>query len=486
MSLAISFPVSPLNTTGNSSPVNYSLGAFTPSAGSLLVLFVIHDESNANLVGTVTGGGLTWTKREEVADSNGTIASLWTAPVGGSPASTTINYAGSDDATGCHMAVAEVTGQHASPIVQTKSATGSAANPSLSLSQAMNTNNAYLLGATASRNPAAITHPTGWTEQYDQGHSNPTSGFELSYRVNGETGSTIGVTSSSSVYSMLFIEIAVAGSAYTLTGAAGSFAETGNAATLKAARRLSASVGAFAETANAALLRWGRTIACAKGTFTLTGNGATLANGLRLVATTRAYFVSMIGAQLPAGWKLSAACGTFIATGQAATLRFGKGIINAVATYVATGNAAALRMAFRMTASKGTFNEAGQAAGLRYPYRLQCSAGSYSESGKPAGLKGAFKLAAAKGTFTETGKAAGLQKTFPIVAAKGTFVLSGKPASSIHTFRLDARPGRFVIVAPANLHPEAGVVLEATGGCILRDTGAGFVVRTTGDFVIRP
>lgn len=484
MALSLTFPVSAINDTANDGP--YTFGAFTPTADSLLVVMVWLSDDNADA--TISGGGLTWTNRElKSRGLNPGTHYLWTAPVGGSPSSTTITISSPLGCSGCFAVVAQFTGQHASsPIVQTKSGDGNSSNPSLTLSQAMNTNNTYLIGVEREANPAAVTQPTSWTEQLDVGHNNPATGYEAAYRAGGETGSTVTTTAASASWSMLFIEIAPGGTAYTLTAAAGSFAETGNAATLKAALKLTAAKGTFTETANAALLRWGRTLSCVKGTFTLTGIAATLGSGQKLVAAVRALTLTMNGAWLTAARRLTAGVGAFVESGQAATLRLGKGIVHAVAPYVLTGKPATLKATFKLTAAKGTFTETGNAAGLRYPYRIACSAGSFSESGKPATLKAAFKLTAAKGTFSETANAAGLQKTFPLACAKGTFVLTGKPAGSIHTFRLDARPGRFVIVAPSNLHPEAGFVLQATGGCILRDTGGGFVLRNTGGFVIRP
>ncbi len=68
-------------------------GSFTPPANSLITNFVLCgcDAIASESSYVVTGGSLTWTKRDfitfEFATNNGAIVQIWTAPVGSSPAS---------------------------------------------------------------------------------------------------------------------------------------------------------------------------------------------------------------------------------------------------------------------------------------------------------------------------------------------------------------------------------------------------------------
>lgn len=104
-----------LNEGQNGDPntaINENFTAFTPPANSLLVLAVAIIWENDALDDTFTvtsDQGLVWTKREEsTKDANPSFPTIlgkievWTAPVGASPASTTINVAGvfNDDTVG--------------------------------------------------------------------------------------------------------------------------------------------------------------------------------------------------------------------------------------------------------------------------------------------------------------------------------------------------------------------------------------------------
>jgi hypothetical protein len=104
--------------------------SFTPASGSLLVLVVNAGEADTNRAGSasVSGGGLTWTKRQEngsAFNGGGTnteaYVAIWTAPVVTGASMTvaaTVGWADnfSDYDVSCKLYI--VTGQHASPIGQ--------------------------------------------------------------------------------------------------------------------------------------------------------------------------------------------------------------------------------------------------------------------------------------------------------------------------------------------------------------------------------
>jgi hypothetical protein len=92
------------------------------------------------------------------------------------------------------------------------------------------------------------------------------------------------------------------GGTYTLTADGGTFAVTGTAAGLRAARTLAASAGTFALTGTDASLEFGRVLGADAGAYVLTGTDATLT-----------YTV-------PGSYTLDAEGGSVVVTGTAATL----------------------------------------------------------------------------------------------------------------------------------------------------------------------
>lgn len=182
----------------------------------------------------------------------------------------------------------------------------------------------------------------------------------------------------------------VAAGGYTLTAAGGSFSLTGNAAGLKANRRVTA----------------------AAGSFTLTGNAAGLYRGLRLSAAAGTYAWTGNAANLVAQRKLLAAAGSYVLTGNAAVLRLARMLAAASGTYTLTGNAADLIYSqpgsYSLAADPGAFTLTGQAAGLRADRRLPAAAGIFNLTGSVASLLKGYRLAATVQTYALTGQAATL------------------------------------------------------------------------------
>lgn len=111
MALARTSHLNEVQLASPNTAINENFTAFTPPANSLLVFAfgVIWENDASDDTFTVTSNqGLTWTKREEsTKDQLGGITvfgktEVWTAPVGASPASTTITVSGvfNDDTHG--------------------------------------------------------------------------------------------------------------------------------------------------------------------------------------------------------------------------------------------------------------------------------------------------------------------------------------------------------------------------------------------------
>lgn len=219
------------------------------------------------------------------------------------------------------------------------------------------------------------------------------------------TGATMTGTWSASAQSAgVYLEsVGAAAAAYSLAAAAGSFALTGQTATL--AVKMPAAAGSFALTGNAAALTAARKLTAAAGAFVLTGNAAALSHGYILPAAAGSFALTGQPAALPVTRRLVASAGAFILTGQAATLVRG----------------------YRMAGAAGTFVLTGNAAGLMLTRRLSTAAGSFVLTGQSATFIRSRRLVAAAGAFTLTGNAAAFLRGKTLHASAGAFSLYGYP-----------------------------------------------------------
>lgn len=191
----------------------------------------------------------------------------------------------------------------------------------------------------------------------------------------GDTGTTSGTYASSASGSvMITVTLAVAtpsaGATYTLTAAQGSYALTGSASGLTAARKIVAGQGSYNLTGQAATLKAARRLTAAQGGYALTGYAADLV-------------YTPIGG---ATYTLSAAAGTYTLTGQASGLRAARKLVAGQGLYSLTGVAAGLVRGFRLTAASGSYTLTGQAASLKRGYLLTAATGSYTLTGHNAAL----------------------------------------------------------------------------------------------------
>lgn len=162
-------------------------GAFTPSAGGLLVALVLgaktadatFDLTNV----TSTGMSLTWTQYGTVLTWTNTQfyrLHILTAPVGGSPASVTAVNANWDQTIlATDGWIGEWSGANTTtPIKQLHSVSNaSGTDPTDTLSVSADSDSATLGGALTRRNPPGWTPAGAWTEQMDNGVSTPVTGL---------------------------------------------------------------------------------------------------------------------------------------------------------------------------------------------------------------------------------------------------------------------------------------------------------------------
>jgi len=216
---------------------------------------------------------------------------------------------------------------------------------------------------------------------------------------------------------------------YSLAASPGSFAESGVASGLSAARHLTASSGSFAETGQAATLRKGYNLAAAVGSFTESGQTAGLKSARSLIAAAGSFTESGQTAGLKAARSLIAAAGAFVESGQTAGLKAARSLIAAAGSFAETGQASTLRKGRNLAAAAGSFAETGQTATLIKGYNLAVSAGSFAETGQTATLRKGRNLTAVAGAFSLTGQAAAMKSARSLLAAAGSFAETGQTAT---------------------------------------------------------
>lgn len=174
---------------------------------------------------------------------------------------------------------------------------------------------------------------------------------------------------------------------------------------------LAASAGAYTLTGQAATLKAARKVAAGAGAFSLSGQAATLKRGLKTSASTGSFALTGQAAALRAARTLSASSGTFTFTGQAATLKYGSG--------------------YRLAVDPGVFALTGQPITGRAARKLSASGASYNLSGQAATLSRVRRLSAGSGAYSLTGQDAAFAYVRHIVfgADAGSFLLSGQDAA---------------------------------------------------------
>jgi hypothetical protein len=165
---------------------------------------------------------------------------------------------------------------------------------------------------------------------------------------------------------------------YALTCSAGSYAISGQAATLKIGRNLPLASGAYAIAGQSAALTVARKLSLATGAYSIAGQSATFAVSRKLALSAGAYAIA----------------------GQNATLSYvpGAGQVNYVlslnaGSYAINGQAAALTVARGLTLNSGSYAIAGNDATLAYVpgtaqknYGLALNTGAYTINGQSAVL----------------------------------------------------------------------------------------------------
>lgn len=210
--VAVSEPIVEISSTANAG--TYAFGSFTPTANAALVILAYGS-------GTVGVGSVSntcsclsdWTRFATTTYNAGAdTAYAYIARANSSTSASVITVStGADNATGMVAAIFSITGQEGMYIRQFKTSATTAANPTVTLDIALDTNSAYAAGFGMPRNPPTSTAPASWTETMDAGQGTPAQGAAAAFRAGGETGTTITFTSASAAYGMLAVEVYMLG-----------------------------------------------------------------------------------------------------------------------------------------------------------------------------------------------------------------------------------------------------------------------------------
>lgn len=297
----------------------------------------------------------------------------------------------------------------------------------------------------------ALSPPTGFTEQFDS-LIYGASATQVAAGASGNKTQTNGNVYSDSPWAAWLVAVkpATSGTAYTLTAALGTFALSGNATTLRAARQLVAATGAMTLAGVAASLRRGLKIPAAAGSFVLSGAAAGLKRTYAFSAAVAAFTLSGKAANLSFGHRLVSAAGSFALSGQSATLRYGRNLLASQGSFTLSGNATNLSAARKLAAAAGSLALTGIAANLVYlpagaSYTLVAGTGSFGLSGQTAALRSGRRFVSANGAFALTGQNAGLKAGRVLRSSQGSFALAGLAASLRAERKLASVKGSFVL-----------------------------------------
>jgi len=181
------------------------------------------------------------------------------------------------------------------------------------------------------------------------------------------------------------------GTAYSLALAQGSYAVNGQAAGVKADRRITASQGSYSHNGQAVTLRMTRGVLSAEqGSYSLNGQAVTLTGP-------------------DVSYALTLDQGSYAITGSDAAVDLEINIDSG--SYALTGNTLGLAYGPRLNADQGAYALNGQALGIRVTRNLVLAGGNYAVDGQDVGIEQhapAPVLAMDTGFYTLTGNQVGL------------------------------------------------------------------------------
>lgn len=289
--------------------------------------------------------------------------------------------------------------------------------------------------------------------------TNPAGGAWTADAVNSISAIGVYASDASPTIRVASVRLSITYTCPVMAADVGTFTLTGEAASLKAGRKLTAAYGSFALAGQDVTLTYTSaghyTLTAGTGTFTLTGEDAGLRRALKLAAAYGTFTLSGQDVTLTyvqhGAYTLTAAYGSFTLTGQDTTFLRGLRLPASVGTFTLTGQAANLKRGLRLVAALGTYTLTGEPAGVKVGRRLSAAAGTFTLSGQQAGMLRGLRLVATYVTYTLTGSDAALVITMlisgpglrPIIRQRGYRRVGSKDSSSISSGAIQVIKSRF-------------------------------------------
>lgn len=217
----------PLASTTNQSTAYTMAAAGTTGADEILIAFT-SCAGNAT-IGTMSGGGLTWTNiTSQTKNAGADVCGVFWA-YAATATSVQPSYTPNAAATGCIIhciRVAGSTGDASGPNLQqvTATATGTTANPTITFGTAtLAANGILIFAANGTNNAAQFTAPStpaGWVEINEANFNTPTNGSQVSSLTNGGTSTTYTWTNANTTswrtFGLEFVSVSSAGKTQTI------------------------------------------------------------------------------------------------------------------------------------------------------------------------------------------------------------------------------------------------------------------------------
>ena len=224
---------------------------------------------------------------------------------------------------------------------------------------------------------------------------------------------------------------------YPITANSGTYALTGQSATITKTRLITANNGTYALTGQSATIVKTRLITANNGTYALTGQSATITNTRLITANNGTYALTGQTATItytaPTAYVITANNGTYALTGQSATIVKTRLITANNGTYALTGQSATITQTRLITANNGTYSLTGQSATIAKTRLITADSGTYALTGQSATISKTRLITANNGVYAITGQSAtityALFANYEITALSGNYSLSGQTAN---------------------------------------------------------
>jgi hypothetical protein len=305
------------------------------------------------------------------------------------------------------------------------------------------------------------------------------SGAAMQFFVVGQSGSNYSNwmadlyedPSTHSHAAKLHIEYTAAPSGYTFEVESGSFALSGQNATIQKNVLIQADAGQFALSGLAANIMLNRFIDAASGSYSLTGSDLNILKNSIISGEAGAFNLAGQDASLLVARIMAAQPGSFGLSGQDVSIL--KNVLMGAdpGAFALSGQDAAIQKSTIISAGSGSFGLSGIDANILLSriisadpgefiltfldgdivittpgtYVFNCEVAAFTLMGHDAYIQKTTLISAEPGNFAISGQNADILRRLVIAAGSGSYILSGSDASILKSTRFAAGPGSFIL-----------------------------------------